>query len=81
MFDVVFSVLEDVPENILAQVNVLLCAGGQELARKDSQWGAPHKQPSVGDRLPEVYSLVTIPIADLGKIDKIVVEIEEIIRK
>ena len=79
-FTIRFNVLKRAPENLLAVVKVSLCSGGQEFTVREHKWGAPHKQPPVGERFAQEYSLITIPLADLDRIDKIVVEIDEIIR-
>jgi hypothetical protein len=63
------------------------------VAEENGQWNAPHKQPPMqGTKWtedhtpnftvypPEEYLLVDIPLAELGKIDKITVDIHEIIR-
>jgi hypothetical protein len=91
--NVIFDVAEDAPKNLLALVKVSLWSDNTVFAVEEGEWRAPHKQPprsrkysedsptiwTVG--IPEQYMLLAIPLADLGKIDKITVDIEELIRE
>ena len=93
MFDIVFSVAEDAPVNLLALVKITLYSGGEVYTIKETEWGAPHKQPPKQTitvapnqtpqwytKPPIEYTLIEIPLLDLEKIDRITVDIEEIIR-
>jgi hypothetical protein len=92
-FDVVFNVAENAPKNLLSFVRVSLCSDNEVFAMEISEWNAPHKHlpkeeyPYTGmsthlvvTRPSEEYMLVTIPLVELVKIDRVIVDVEEIIR-
>jgi len=91
-FMIFFDVAKDASKNLLAEAKVSFYSNEKVFAFQETQWISPHKQPprveslysgaapTVSARPPEEYLLVTIPFADLGKIDKIVLVIDEIVR-
>jgi hypothetical protein len=93
-FDVSFKVSENVPKNHLALANVSLYSDGKVFfITEGAIWNAPQKQPPRRTpqyyeghvtgwtvRGPREYRLVTVPLDELEKIDKITVNIDVLVQ-